>query len=255
MRKNESVYLDIAESIRNDIQKRRLGAHARLPSEPELVRKFGAARATVRRALAKLQDDGLIYSRRAVGSFVAEPRIEQDLDQLFSFTEFMVYHGIKPGSKLITAEAQRVDSPDSPLLHSLALRPGAKVWHVRRLRLGGKQPLVIANTWLPAARFPRFLAQDLKRRSIYEIMNDAGCKPTDAIQTMEAITLGVEEAQLLGVAPGSSAFLIRRIGYSKGVPVEYAIDYYRGDRTKFRVRLGVLEHSHPSEIADGETNP
>jgi hypothetical protein len=26
-----------------------------------------------------------------------------------------------------------------------------------------------------------------------------------------------------------------------GLPVEYAVDYYRGDRTKFRVRLGVLE--------------
>jgi DNA-binding GntR family transcriptional regulator len=63
----------------------------------------------------------------------------------FSFTELMVYRGIKPGSKLITAEAQQVSSPDSPLLHYLALRPGAKVWHVRRLRLGGKQPLVIAN--------------------------------------------------------------------------------------------------------------
>jgi hypothetical protein len=25
--------------------------------------------------------------------------------------------------------------------------------------------------------------------------------------------------------------------------VEYAIDYYRGDRTKFRVRLGVLEQT------------
>jgi DNA-binding GntR family transcriptional regulator len=241
MHKNSPVYLDIAQSIRKDIQKRGLGPHARLPSEPELARKFRAARATVRRALAKLQDDGLIYSRRAVGSFVAEPRIEQDLDQLFSFTELMVFRGIKPGSKLITAEAQRVSGPDSPLLHYLALRPGAKVWHVRRLRLGGKQPLVIANTWLPVAQFPRFPAQDLERRSIYEIMKDAGCKPTDAIQTMEAVTLGPEEAHLLGVKPGSSAFLIRRVAYSNGIPVEYAIDYYRGDRTKFRVRLGVLE--------------
>ena len=247
MGNNHSVYLDIADALRNDIQKRGLAAHDRLPSEPELVRRFGAARATVRRALAKLQNDGLIYSRQAVGSFVAEPRIEQDLDQLFSFTEFMVYHGIKPGSKLIASEAQRIDSPNSLLLQSLGLRPGAKVWHVRRLRLGGKQPLVIANTWLPAARFPRFLQQDLARRSIYEIMNDAGCKPTDAVQTMESITLAPEEAQLLSVAPGSPAFLIRRVGYSKGVPVEYAVDYYRGDRTKFRVRLGIFEHSHQSE--------
>jgi hypothetical protein len=35
--------------------------------------------------------------------------------------------------------------------------------------------------------------------------------------------------------------LVRRVAYASGVPVEYAVDLYRGDRTKFRVRLGVLE--------------
>jgi GntR family transcriptional regulator len=241
MNHNVPLYLQIAESLRREILSKELAAHTRLPSEPELVRRFGAARATIRRALAKLQHEGLVYSRRAAGSFVAEPRVEQDLDQLFSFTEFMVYRGMKPGSKLIAAELQRVDDARSPALHYLGLRPGASVYYVKRLRLGAKQPLVIANTWLPAARFPRFLGQDLERRSIYEIMHGAGSRPTDAIQTIEAVTLGAEDARLLTVPPGSAALLIKRVGYASGVPVEYAVDYYRGDRSTFRVRLGVLE--------------
>ena len=49
---------------------------------------------------------------------------------------------------------------------------------------------------------------------------------------------------------GSAALLIRRVGYARGVPVEYAIDYYRGDRTKFRVRLGVLEQRLAGRIHD-----
>jgi GntR family transcriptional regulator len=248
MRKNGSVYLDIADSIRSEILSKTISAHTRLPSEPELVRKYSAARATIRRALAKLQEEGLIYSRQAVGSFVAEPRVEQDLDQLFSFTEFMVYRGIKPGSRLISAEIQRIDDPDSPLLHYLGLRPGADVIYIRRLRLGGNQPLVIANTWLPAARFPDFLNQDLEHRSVYDTMQAMGCKPTDAVQTMEAVTLGPEDAELLTVPVGSAAMLIRRLGYANGAPIEYAIDYYRGDRTKFRVRLGVLEQRLTDQI-------
>lgn len=241
MAKSAALYLEIAGSLRKEILSKELSAHTRLPSEPELVRRFGAARATVRRALAKLQQEGLIYSRQAVGSFVAEPRVEQDLDQLFSFTEFMIYRGMKPGSKLLTAERQRVDDPHSLLLHYLGLRPGASVFHIRRLRLGARQPLVIANTWLPASRFPRFLEEDLERHSVYEIMRRAGYKPTDAIQTIEAVTLGPEDAGLLTVPAGSAALLVRRVGYANGIPVEYAVDYYRGDRTKFRVRLGVLE--------------
>lgn len=248
MRKNSQVYTDIAEAMRQAILSENLPAHHRLPSEFELVARYGAARATVRRALAKLEEEGLIYRRQAVGSFVAEPRVAQDLDQLFSFTEFMVYRGIKPGSKLITAELQRVDDPESPLLHYLGLRVGAEVIYIRRLRLGGGQPLVIANTWLPAARFSDFLSHDLEQQSIYEIMQIIGGKPTDAIQTMEAIMLPEEEAALLTVPTGSAALLIRRVGYANGIPVEYAIDHYRGDRTTFRVRLGVLEKRLSDQI-------
>jgi GntR family transcriptional regulator len=242
------VYLRIADAIRSEIVSRRLPAHTRLPSEPALVRKHRAARATVRRALAKLQDEGLIYAKQAVGSFVAEARVQQDLDQLFSFSEFMVYRGITPGSRLIVAEKQRIDDPESTLLHYLGLRPGAEVIFVRRLRLGGDQPLVIANTWLPAARFPRFLEQELEHHSIYDLMEAAGSRPTDAVQTIEAITLPPEEAALLTVPDGSAALLVRRVGYVKGIPVEYAIDHYRADRTTFRVRLGVLEQRLSDQI-------
>ena len=65
-------------------------------------------------------------------------------------------------------------------------------------------------------------------------------QPNDAVQTIEATTLR-EEAGLLTVPVGSAALLIKRFAYTGGTPVEYAIDYYRGDRTKFRLRLGVLE--------------
>jgi DNA-binding GntR family transcriptional regulator len=67
---------------------------------------------------------------------------------------------------------------------------------------------------------------------------------------MEAVTLEKDDATLLTVPTGSAALLIRRVGYARGVPVEYAIDYYRGDRTKFRVRLGVLEQRLAGRIHD-----
>jgi GntR family transcriptional regulator len=241
-------YQEIAEAIRNDIATRQLGPHSRLPSEPDLARRFRAARETVRRALALLQDDGIIYRRRAVGSFVAEPRVDQALDQLFSFTEFMVYRGMKPGSRLLESAVERIADPESPVLHPLGLKPGAKVIHICRIRTGSGEPLVIASTWLPEAQFRGFLDRDLRRHSVYEIMGQMGRKPTDAVQTIEAVTLDQKRAALLGVEPGAPAIRILRIGYAHGLPVEYAVDYYRGDRTSFRVRLGVLEQRFAERI-------
>ena len=43
---------------------------ARLPSESDLSRRFGASRPIVREALARLRDDGLIVSRQGSGSYV-----------------------------------------------------------------------------------------------------------------------------------------------------------------------------------------
>ena len=77
---------------------------------------------------------------------------------------------------------------------------------------------------------------------MYDIMASMGYEPTDAVQTIEAVTLGAAEARLLAVPPGSPALLIHRLAYAGGVAVEYAEDYYRGDRTKFRLRSNVLEH-------------
>lgn len=244
MSKNSTIYFAISEAIRKDIARRRLKPHSRLPSELELARKYGTARATVRRALAQLQGEGLIYSRQAVGSFVAEPRVEQDLDQLFSFTQVMVDHHILPASRLLACERQRITAPDSPILARLGLKSGVPVIHVRRLRLGSGEPLVIATTWLPEARFPDFFSYNLEEESVYEIMGKCGYRPTDAVQTFQAVTLDCEQAQLLTVEPGSPALLIRRTGYSNGLAVEYAVDYYRGDRTTFRARLGLIEQRH-----------
>src|SRR5215467_15023566 len=134
MSKNTSVYLDIANSIRHEIISKGLAVHTKLPSEPELAIKYGAARATIRRALAKLQDEGLIYSRQAVGSFVAEPRVEQDLDQLFSFSEFMIYRGMTPGTRLLASGIRDVKPADLPLMEHLKVKRGSRVLFLRRLR-------------------------------------------------------------------------------------------------------------------------
>jgi len=242
------VYLTIADGVRDEIAKRKLAPHTRLPTEPELAQRYGAARETVRRALAKLEDDGVVYRRQNVGTFVAEPRVDQDLDQLFSFTEFMVFRGLAPGSVPLVSEVVRITDASSPILQYLNLKPGARVIHLRRLRTGSNEPLVIASTWLPESRFRGFLKHDLRRQSVYDIMAKMGGRPTDAIQTITAVTLDGEQARLLSMDVGAPALMIRRLGLANGIPVEFAIDYYRGDRTTFRVRLGVLEQRFHSNL-------
>ena len=68
--KHRQVY----EALVTQITGGRMKAGERLPSEADLVRRFGASRITVGRALRDLQNDGLVERRAGSGTFVRAPR-------------------------------------------------------------------------------------------------------------------------------------------------------------------------------------
>ncbi|NMD88730.1 GntR family transcriptional regulator [Victivallis vadensis] len=66
-------YHFIYESLLSRIECHALAPGMQLPSEKDLVNEFGASRMTVRRALTRLEEDGRIFRRSGVGSFVKVP--------------------------------------------------------------------------------------------------------------------------------------------------------------------------------------
>lgn len=66
-------YRQVYDALSHQITGGRLGPGDRLPSEADLVRRFGASRITVGRALRDLQVAGLIERRAGSGTFVRRP--------------------------------------------------------------------------------------------------------------------------------------------------------------------------------------
>lgn len=65
------LYEQIAERLARDIAGGRLAPGDRLPAQRELARVLEVSRPSVREALASLENEGLIETRRGAGSFVA----------------------------------------------------------------------------------------------------------------------------------------------------------------------------------------
>lgn len=63
---------EIARQLREEVLAGRYGAEGRMPSEAQLVRRFGVSRPTVARALRVLADEGLLERRAGSGSFVRQ---------------------------------------------------------------------------------------------------------------------------------------------------------------------------------------
>lgn len=227
-------YHRIAAELRDRIDAGELEAHRQLPSERDLGREYAVARMTVRQALELLEQEGLIYRRAGLGSFVAEPRIGV---QVGSFSDEVRRAGRRPGARLLRAERTR---PSAYVAEALGLLEGEEVLITQRLRLADDQPLAIETSHWPAPRMPDLL-DNLGNSSLWATVRELyGLVPTRSQARLEAITLDARDSERLTVAPRSPAFLLTRFTFDQhGRCFEFARDLYRGDRAEFRINAPV----------------
>ena len=64
---------------------------------------FGVSRATLRRAIAALVEEGALVQRQGAGTFIrrAAPKVDQPFSRLVGFSETMRLRGFMPGSRVL----------------------------------------------------------------------------------------------------------------------------------------------------------
>lgn len=80
--KKISVVDRVADGIVTGIIEGRFGPGSKLPTEPELCREYDAGRNSVREAIKKLEANGVVYIKRADGTFVSEAYNQKLLDPM-----------------------------------------------------------------------------------------------------------------------------------------------------------------------------
>jgi GntR family transcriptional regulator len=227
-----TVHAQIEDWLAELISVGRLGPGDRMPTEQDLAAWLGVSRMTLRHALASLARRGLVTRTvgRKGGTFVAESKLEQDLTTLAGFSEQLRRHGMVAGARVLSA----VERPAGPVAAAaLELAEGAPLYEVRRVRLGDGKPIALEHSLFPAAVFPGMLQCRLDG-SLYELLEAKyGRRPFRARERLEPVTAGVREAEALEVKEGAALMLVERTAYSdEGLPVEFARDLFRGDRTR-----------------------
>ena len=240
LRTSLPLYLQIAESLTDQIESGSMAPNTRLPAEREFCAMLGINRMTLRQALSLLEAQGLIERRQGKGTFVAAPKIEREAGRLEPFTWTMQRQGYVPGARLILFERRYVEASAA---RELNLPISATVYYGHRLRLINQEPVMLERFTIPADRFPGFEKYDLSQRSIYEVMeSEYGVSVVRARQSLEPIVASEYEAQLLGIEIGAPLMLERRVGVDQeGEPVEYGKDAYRGDRFRFVTQLAPID--------------
>jgi GntR family transcriptional regulator len=227
-----TVHAQIEDWLAGEIADGVLVPGDRLPTEQDLAAWFGVSRMTLRHALAELARRGLVTRTvgRHGGTFVAAPKLEQDLTTLAGFSEQLRRNGMVAGARVLSAQLR----PAGPAARAaLKIAAGDQVYEVRRIRLADGRPIVLERSLFPAARFPGMLDFRLDG-SLYELLEvKYGLRPHRARESLEPVTAGVREAEALEVVEGAPLMLVERTAYARsGEPLEFARDLFRGDRTR-----------------------
>ena len=230
------LYSRVETVLASEIADGDLKVGDQLPTEDSLIVRFGVSRITVRRAIQNLVSRGLVEIRRGKGTFVAAPKISQELTELSGFVEDMHTLGRKPTARVIGKE---IVTADATVASQLALTKGERVVRIRRVRLADGIPLSFDETYLPLEIGKKIMTDNLKVEPIFSLLERKYDVPLiEAEYKLDAVAADSEVARALRVKQGSPVFRIERTSYSTGPrPVDYETLHYRGDLVRFATRL------------------
>jgi GntR family transcriptional regulator len=230
------LYSRVETVLASEIADGALKVGDQLPTEDSLVARFEVSRITVRRAIQNLVTRGLVEIRRGKGTFVAAPKITQELTELSGFVEDMQALGRKPTASVLGKE---IVTADTTVASHLALTKGERVVRIRRVRLADGVPISFDETYLPLEIGKKIIANNLKVHPIFSLLERKYDVPLiEAEYKLEAVAAEAEVAAALRVKQGSPIFRIERTSYTRrNRPVDYERLYYRGDLVRFVTRL------------------
>lgn len=227
------VRADLHQAIRSG----RFKPGDQVPTEPQLMERFGVSRTTVRRGLRDLETMGLIVRHPGRGSFVSQPAVQTRLDRLTGFVEDMQALGLTA-----TASLELLETVPAPELVADALRcaVGEPVVHIERVRLANGTPISFDDSYLVEPLGARVARENLRDEPFYSILEQKYGTPLAGADIVIRSSLADHRlAGLLEVAKGDLLLLVERTSYlaPDREPVLFEFLHAAASRVTYRLSL------------------
>jgi DNA-binding GntR family transcriptional regulator len=231
------LYFQIAENLKRAIQDGTLKPGERLDNELDLTERLGVSRPTVRQAVQRLVEQGLVVRRRGLGTVVMAPRILRPVALTSLYDDLSANHRHPATTVLAISEIE----VDDELASILSLPSGAAVLSVKRLRLADGSPLAIMQNFLPGGLLKGRPEDVLEKTGLYELLRRQGVRLQAGEQVIGARRATAPEASLLQAPRNATVLTMTRTALDPaGRPVEHGSHAYLANR--YSLEMTLVEH-------------
>lgn len=225
------LYHQIAQALKARAAAGALGADGGDATEQGLCREFGVSRTTIRQALGILKDDGLLLSRRGVGTRVvarATPRRHT------RSVGDPLHAGLGSVARVVSIERVRPPIAVADFLGTGA----APVVRLVRVHTLDDAPLSAVISYLPAHLAPAITRRAL-RRSLHELLWERyGLLQKRSVHRIGVARADTTVAPLLAVAIADPVLHIQSSAYlDDGRPIRWTDNYFREERFAYTAEI------------------
>lgn len=229
------LYHQIYLILRERILKGDFPSGSLLPGEQELAKLLDVSRITVKRALNELAEDRLVTRHRGRGTVVTgrPPRrvVRGSFDTLLESLKQM---GLETQVQLLEVNDLAASATIAELLQ---MEEGDEVQRVVRMRKLEGEPFSYIINYVPAGIAAGYSRDDLKNRSMLELLEKVGAGAFEVEQWITATAAEPHIASALQVSVGGPLLKIERVVRDKkGRPVQLVIGFYRPDLFEYHIR-------------------
>lgn len=227
------LYFQIAEHLRHQMRTRKMRQGDLLTTDERVQEQFKVSRATARKAIDELVDEGLVERVTGKGTFLTEPRLQVPLPAMLSFTEELERRGMRPSTRVVSVEWAPASERAA---QALGLEMRMRVLRLERIRYADGKPILQTVDILPE-RLGIGPGEDFSG-SLYKLMESRGIRLAECQNLIEAAVTNRRLSELLQVKKGFPVLALRRTSYdTEGQPVLYEDAACRGDLYGYAIRL------------------
>lgn len=219
MNKAPSPTLPKAQAIESEVRRRILDREwrqgDRIPDEADLAVEFGAARATVNKALQVLADEGLLDRRRRAGTRVAIDPVRKATLTIPIVREQIETAGMAYGHRIF---AQRRSPLPDALVRRLGVRTGTSMIHLRAVHYGDGTPFQYEDRWINPKAIGGMDSVDFHHVNANEwLVRNAPSSRADV--TFSAANADARDARMLRTQPGQALLILHRTTWTEDQPI------------------------------------